>query len=100
MAENRREPRHDFRNEVPADHDAITEVTEAAFAMLEISGHTEQYIVRALRDAGALSISLVAEIEVRVVGHVVFLPVMISDGTTGWYGLGPVSGCREQGTGR
>jgi len=26
-----------------------------------------------------------------VVGHIAFSPVAISDGTTGWYGIGPVS---------
>ena len=35
--------------------------------------------------------SLVPEIEGRVVGHVAFSPVIISDGTRDWYGLGPVS---------
>jgi putative acetyltransferase len=33
----------------------------------------------------------VAEIDGRVVGHVAFSPVSMSDGTSGWYGLGPVS---------
>lgn len=35
--------------------------------------------------------SLVAEVEGRVVGHIAFSPVCISDGTSDWYGLGPVS---------
>ena len=35
--------------------------------------------------------SLVAEIDGCVVGHVAFSPVIISDGTQDWYGLGPVS---------
>ena len=51
----------------------------------------EQFIVKALRAAGALTLSLVAEIDGRVVGHVAFSPVIISDGTKDWYGLGPVS---------
>jgi putative acetyltransferase len=33
----------------------------------------------------------VAEIDGRIVGHIAFSPVVISGGTTGWYGLGPVS---------
>jgi putative acetyltransferase len=33
----------------------------------------------------------VAEIDGRVVGHIAFSPVKISDGTKDWYGLGPVS---------
>jgi putative acetyltransferase len=33
----------------------------------------------------------VAEIDGRVVGHIAFSPVNISDGAIDWYGLGPVS---------
>ncbi len=63
----------------------------AAFHTLEISNHTEQFIIEALRAARALSVSLVAEVDGRVVGHIAFSPVTISDGARGWYGLGPVS---------
>lgn len=80
-----------IRNETAADADAITAVTLAAFATLEISQHTEQFIVKALRAAGALAVSLVAELDGRVVGHVAFSPVVLSDGTPDWHGLGPVS---------
>jgi putative acetyltransferase len=80
-----------IRNETDADISAITEVTVAAFKTLEISNHTEQFIIKALRAAGALTLSLVAEIDGRVVGHVAFSPLTISDGTPNWYGLGPVS---------
>ncbi|MBN8457211.1 MAG: N-acetyltransferase [Verrucomicrobia bacterium] len=80
-----------IRPETPADEAAITEVTLAAFETLEISGHTEHHIIRELRAAGALSVSLVAEADGRVVGHIAFSPVVLSDGTADWYGLGPVS---------
>jgi putative acetyltransferase len=80
-----------IRTETSADIDAITEVTSAAFETLEISNHTEQFIIEALRAAKALTVSLVAELDGRVVGHVAFSPVTISDGTQDWYGLGPVS---------
>ena len=80
-----------IRKESDADVTAITEVTVAAFESLEISGHTEQFIIDALRAANALSISLVAELHGRVIGHIAFSPVTISDGTQDWYGLGPVS---------
>lgn len=80
-----------IRSEREADVSAIAEVTAAAFKNLEISGHTEQYIIEALRAARALTVSLVAEVDGRVVGHIAFSPVTISDGTKGWYGLGPVS---------
>jgi putative acetyltransferase len=80
-----------IRSETQLDVRAITEVTAAAFRTLEISDHTEQSIIEALRAAEALTISLVADADGRVVGHVAFSPVTISDGTRGWYGLGPVS---------
>jgi len=81
----------DIRDETPADIGAIHDVTAAAFETVEISNQTEPYIVEALRAAGALTVSLVAESEGRVVGHVAFSPVTLSDGTPDWYGLGPVS---------
>jgi putative acetyltransferase len=63
----------------------------AAFKTLDISNHTEQFIIGALRAAEALTVSLVAELDGRVIGHIAFSPVTISDGTQNWYGLGPVS---------
>ncbi len=80
-----------IRDETKADVDVITEVTVAAFKTLEISNHTEQFIIWALRAAKALTVSLVAEADGRVAGHIAFSPVTISDGTRNWYGLGPVS---------
>jgi putative acetyltransferase len=80
-----------IRSETDADTDAIAEVTLAAFKTLEVSNHTEQFIVTALRAAKALAVSLVAEVDGRVVGHIAFSPVDLSDGTRDWYGLGPVS---------
>ena len=80
-----------IRNETHNDICAITEVTIAAFKTLEISNHTEQFIIEALRAAKALTVSLVAEMDGRVIGHIAFSPVTISDGTPNWYGLGPVS---------
>ncbi|MCC6424850.1 MAG: N-acetyltransferase [Phycisphaerales bacterium] len=84
-------PKIIIRNETDADVDTITEVTIAAFKTLAISNHTEQFIIAALREANALTISLVAELDGRVVGHIAFSPVKLSDGTGSWYGLGPVS---------
>jgi len=84
-------PEITIRSETDADVDAITDVTIAAFKTLEISNHTEQFIIEALRAAKALTISLVAELDGRVIGHIAFSPVAISDGTRSWYGLGPVS---------
>jgi putative acetyltransferase len=84
-------PKIVIRNETDADVGTITEVTIAAFKTLAISNHTEQFIIEALRAAKALTVSLVAEVNGRVIGHIAFSPVTISDGTRNWYGLGPVS---------
>lgn len=92
-----------IRDETDADIAAITDVTVAAFKTLEVGDHTEQFIVAALRRANALSISLVAERAGQVIGHIAFSPVVMSDDTPGWYGLGPVSvlpECQRQGVGR
>jgi putative acetyltransferase len=80
-----------IRSETSADVGAIAEVTVAAFRTLAISNHTEQFVIAALRAANALTLSLVAEADGRVVGHIAFSPVRISDGSPNWYGLGPVS---------
>lgn len=84
-------PRITIRDETDADIKAIAEVTIAAFKTMAISNHTEQYIIEALRAADALRISLVAEADGRLVGHIAFSPVTLSDGSANWYGLGPVS---------
>jgi putative acetyltransferase len=84
-------PKIVIRNEMDDDVSTTTEVTIAAFKTLAISNHTEQFIIEALRAAGALTVSLVAEVNGRVIGHIAFSPVTISDGTPNWHGLGPVS---------
>jgi putative acetyltransferase len=84
-------PKIVIRSERDSDVSAIAEVTVAAFKTLEISNHTEQFIIAALRIAKALTVSLVAEVDGRVIGHIAFSPLTISDGTRNWYGLGPVS---------
>ena len=80
-----------IRPETDADISVISEITASAFKSLAISNHTEQFIIAALRRAKALTVSLVAEVDGQVVGHIAFSPVSISDGTQNWYGLGPVS---------
>jgi len=49
-----------MRKETVADVAAINEVTIAAFTNHSICNHTEQFIINALRDANALTFSLVA----------------------------------------
>lgn len=80
-----------IRSETADDIAAIRAVTQAAFLEAEHADGTEQEIVETLREAGCLTVSLVAESQGRVIGHVAVSPVSISDGTPGWYGLGPIS---------
>ena len=80
-----------IRNETESDIEAIFEITKAAFESHPFSNNTEQFIIKALRGAEALTVSLVAEMGGKLVGHIAFSPVSISDGSDNWYGLGPVS---------
>ncbi|MBF8177464.1 MULTISPECIES: GNAT family N-acetyltransferase [Oxalobacteraceae] len=80
-----------IRPERADDTDAITAVTRAAFQDHPHSDQTEHLIIAALRATDALALSLLAEVDGQVVGHIAFSPVTISDGSTGWYGLGPIS---------
>lgn len=92
-----------IRNETKADFDAIHDVTIAAFKTLAISKHAEQFIIAALHEANALSVSLVAEVDGCVVGHIAFSPATTSDGASNWYGLGPLSvlpECQRRGIGK
>ena len=80
-----------IRSEQATDIEAISRVTYAAF-LGKFSDHpTEHLIVDGLRKAGALTLSLVAEMDGKIVGHVAFSPVTINDEFVDWYGLGPVS---------
>ena len=80
-----------IRNEEKSDVDSIDAVTTAAFLNAPHTDHTEQYIVRALRNANTLTIALVAEDQENIVGHVAISPVSISDDSKKWFGLGPIS---------
>jgi putative acetyltransferase len=92
-----------IRKEQNSDLEVITAVTITAFKNHPFSRQTEHLIINALRLANALTLSLVAEIRGQVVGHIAFSPLEISDGSEGWFGLGPVSvlpGYQNQGIGK
>ena len=80
-----------IRNEKPSDIEPITQLTIVAFKNCKYGNHTEQFIIHALRAADALTVSLVAEVESTVIGHIAFSPVTIAGQPGRWYGLGPVS---------
>jgi putative acetyltransferase len=88
---DRRETNITIRPESPDDVGAISHLTELAFRTNPHSNNTEQFIIEELRRSGALSISLVAEVDKQVVGHIAFSPVEISDGSLQWYALGPIA---------
>jgi putative acetyltransferase len=79
------------RLEETRDEAPVRALVERAFADVEHSEQTEHLIVEALRLAGDLSISLVAEHEGEVIGYVAFSPVSVSNGAADWFGLGPVA---------
>ncbi len=85
-----------IRSEIPSDESAIEAVTRSAFRNASHSSHTEHHIINELRKAQQLSVSLVAELDGVVVGHVAVSPVVITDSSQNWYGLGPLSVVPEQ----
>jgi putative acetyltransferase len=81
----------ELRDERPDDAAAIRAITSAAFATAPHSSGSEAAIIDALRDAAALTLSLVAQEGEAIVGHIAFSPVKIGENREGWCGLGPVS---------
>ena len=82
-------PAISIREEQPDDLAAIREVNDRAFDQ-----PLEGRIVDALRAHGAARLSLVAEVDGRVVGHILFSPVT-SAGADG-LGLGPMAVTPDQ----
>lgn len=78
-----------LRDETTRDTVVIAEVTIAAFRTY-IQPH-RTFMIEALRNAKALIISLVAELDGQIVGHIAFSLVTMSDDTPNWYAIGPVS---------
>ena len=92
-----------IRPEHSRDIEKIRALITEAFDGAAHSDGTEGDIVDALRQGGALTVSLVAEHNGEIVGHVAFSPVQIDGEEHGWYGLGPVAVRPEeqrQGVGR
>jgi len=88
-----------IRQETPADQDSIRHVNRVAFGQDE-----EARLVDALRDGGHVRLSLVAERECQVVGHILFsaLPILTEAGTVPALALAPMAvlpGFQNQGIG-
>ena len=80
-----------LRRETTADHDAIRALIDAAFDGTEHAGGNESRIVDALRAAGAMTVSLVADLDGVVIGHVALSPVSVDGADLHWHGLGPLA---------
>lgn len=80
-----------IRDERATDVVAIEAVTVLAFLSAPHTSHTEERIVNCLRQAGKLALSLIAQADGTVIGHIAISPVSISDGAASWFGMGPVS---------
>lgn len=80
-----------IRGEAPGDEPAIHAVVAEAFRSAPQRSGTEALIVDALREAGALAISLVAADDGAVCGYIAFSPVTIDGAEVGWHGLGPLA---------
>ncbi len=89
-----------IRPEQPDDIDAIRRINELAFG-----APGEAKLVDALRNANAIVLSLVAEVDKQVVGHILFSSVDIDRGSThdNAVGLAPMAvlpGAQRRGIGK
>jgi putative acetyltransferase len=80
-----------IRPETSRDYAAIQAINIEAFANHPFSRQTEHLIVNALREANALTTSLVADDRGVVVGHIAFSPALIDDADLKWFTLGPIA---------
>lgn len=93
-----------IRNELPADTDSIRDCTVYAFANSELGHNGEAELIERLRAECPEQVSLVAELNGKIVGHILFTPAVIRGTTelaTGM-GLAPMSvmpDCQQQGIG-
>ncbi|THH37977.1 GNAT family N-acetyltransferase [Neolewinella litorea] len=84
-----------IRQEMPQDHPAVFALIQEAFAAEPLSDHREQFLVEWLRRSEAFvpELSLVAETDHRIVGHILLTRLKIRSGqdTSEALALAPVS---------
>ncbi len=85
-----------IREEQQRDVAAIHDLLENAFADHDHSDGIEQDLVEQLRRDRTPMLALVAVEDDAVVGHITFSPVTITDGSNGWFGLGPLAVLAER----
>ena len=77
-----------IRNERSGDEETIHILTLAAFEPMAFSDGSEAPIIQSLRKSGDLTLSLVAEEDGTIIGHIAFSPVTIDGIHNNWFGLG------------
>ena len=80
-----------IRAEEKGDLETVEDIIRSAFKDHPFSNHREHLLVAELRRNNALSVSLVAEVNGKTVGHIAFSPVKIDGRFVSWYGLAPLS---------
>lgn len=84
-----------IRQETPDDYARVIELTEKAFETMEFSDQKEGQLVEKLRKAPTFipELSLVAELDNQLIGHILFTPLVIDNGQQKFQSLvlGPVS---------
>jgi predicted N-acetyltransferase YhbS len=88
-------PNTSIRQETPEDYTWVIELTEKAFETMEFSDGKEGQLVDNLRKAPTFieKLSLVAELNGQVIGHILFSPMQIKNEQESFESLvlGPVS---------
>lgn len=71
-----------IREEKQTDYDAVFKLIENAFENLTLSDHREQFLVQKLRKSNAFipELSMVAETENKIVGHILLTKLKIKNG--------------------
>ena len=69
------------RQEEERDYDAVFDLIEKAFSGFELSDHKEQFLVQRLRKSSSFvpELSLVAEYENKIVGHILLTKIKIKN---------------------
>lgn len=82
---------YDIRPEQPGDENAIRAMVERAFDGHPYSDGNEHLVIDRLRNDGDLTLSLVAESDGEIIGHITYSRAILMDGDQDWFVLGPVA---------
>lgn len=80
-----------IRPERAGEEQEIYNLTKRAFAPMPFGDEDDAGLTDALRESGDLFLSLIAEENSRIIGHLALSPVAITGTAARWMGLGPIS---------